>query len=64
MTRGYVEGALLAISRRFVKKFQPAEMRGGTRGYEGMGEVCEDLAGVVDVVWRSGTRMCILAWGE
>lgn len=39
-----------------MKKFQPEEMREGTRGYERMGDVCKDLGEVVDVLWRSGTR--------
>ncbi|OBT60481.1 hypothetical protein VE03_10102 [Pseudogymnoascus sp. 23342-1-I1] len=59
-TRRWVENALLKVSRRYVKKFQPEEMRGADgggvgRGYERMGEVCGDLGEVVDVLWRSGT---------
>ncbi|OBT72326.1 hypothetical protein VF21_09302 [Pseudogymnoascus sp. 05NY08] len=54
-TRRWVENALLKVSRRYVKKFQPEEMREGTRGYERMGDVCRDLGEVVDVLWRSGT---------
>jgi hypothetical protein len=62
ITRRYVEDALLQISRRYVKKFQPEDMRGesetkGVKGYGKMGEVCRDLGEVVDVLWRSGTRM-------
>jgi hypothetical protein len=51
-----VENALLKVSRRYVKKFQPEEMREGVKGYERMGEVCGELGEVVDVLWRSGTR--------
>ncbi|OBT39958.1 hypothetical protein VE00_09430 [Pseudogymnoascus sp. WSF 3629] len=56
-TRRWVENALLKVSRRYVKKFQPVEMRGDGegRGYERMGDVCRDLGEVVDVLWRSGT---------
>lgn len=59
LTRRHVEAQLLHVSRRYVKKFQPAELRdggGGVRGYSGMAEVCRDLGEVVDVLWRSGTR--------
>jgi hypothetical protein len=57
--RRYVEGKLLTISRRYITKFQApsAGEDETTRGYVNMTEVCNDLGGVVDVLWLSGTRM-------
>ena len=56
--RRYVEGRLLHISRRYAKKFQPAEDSrvDDVKGYESMAHVAKDLGEIVDVVWLSGTR--------
>jgi hypothetical protein len=54
--RRYVEGRLLHISRRYTKKFQPADPAEEVHGYESMNEVAKDLGEVVDVLWLSGTR--------
>ena len=60
ITRRYVEDKLLDISRRYVKKFAPAEEQTSTTpgfgaGYKTFGEAAKDLSDVVDVLWRSGT---------
>jgi hypothetical protein len=61
-TRRYIETRLLHISRRYTKKFQPAEESDGVRdagelrGYTDIKEVCKDLGEVIDVLWLSGTR--------
>jgi hypothetical protein len=54
--RRYVEGRLLHISRRYVKKFQTPEEGEESIGYLSMAEVSKDLGDVVDVLWLSGTR--------
>ncbi|KIN05711.1 hypothetical protein OIDMADRAFT_154136 [Oidiodendron maius Zn] len=53
--RRYVEGRLLHISRRYTKKFQPADPAEEVHGYECMNEAAKDLGEVVDVLWLSGT---------
>lgn len=60
VTRRWVEDRLLSISRRYVKKFAPAEDQTSTTpgfgaGYKTFGEAAQDLSDVVDVLWRSGT---------
>lgn len=54
--RRFVEGRLLHISRRYVKKFQTVEEGEEFPGYHSMVEVSKDLGDVVDVLWLSGTR--------
>lgn len=56
--RRYIEDRLMHVSRRYAKKFQPAEENESAqlKGYVSMGEVAKDLGEVVDVVWLSGTR--------
>lgn len=56
--RRYVEGRLLHISRRYVKKFQSPDdgEAEDVKGYVSMVEVSKDLGEVVDVLWLSGTR--------
>ncbi|KAL9104527.1 MAG: hypothetical protein Q9163_000558 [Psora crenata] len=56
----YVDSKLLAISRRYEKRFDAhleGEALGDVEGvgYKGFGEMAKDLEGVVDVVWVSGT---------
>lgn len=60
IARRYVEEKLLGISRRYVKKFAPAEEQTSTTpgfgaGYKTFGEAAKDLSDVIDVLWRSGT---------
>ena len=55
--RRYVETRLLHISRRYTKKFQPAQDGETVHGYGSMTEVAKDLSEVVDVLWLSGTRI-------
>lgn len=55
--RRYIEGRLLAVSRRFVKKFQEAQVGEAIIGYTRFSQVCRDLSEILDVVWLSGTRM-------
>ncbi len=58
----YVDQRLLAISRRYEKRFSVG-LKGDDvldpngRGYESFAEVARDLELVQDVVWVSGTRM-------
>lgn len=62
--RRYVEGRLLGISRRYVKKFQsldddPDDRKDGevvVKGYTDFKEAATDLSEVIDVLWLSGTR--------
>lgn len=54
--RRYVDDKLLHVSRRYTKRFQPAEPDDTVVGYASMREVCKDLNDVVDVLWLSGTR--------
>lgn len=54
--RRYVEARLLHISRRYTKKFQPAQPDENVHGYESMVDVSKDLGEVVNVLWLSGTR--------
>jgi hypothetical protein len=58
----YVDRKLLAVSRRYEKRFnadfEDDDQRDAKgRGYEDFGELAKDLEGVIDVVWVSGTRM-------
>ncbi|KHJ34642.1 putative meiotic recombination protein dmc1 [Erysiphe necator] len=55
--RRYAEEKILHISRRFTKKFQPAEESrfGDVKGYVSFEEVAVDLGGLADVVWLSAT---------
>ena len=56
----YVDQRLLAISRRYEKRFNTGVEDGGVsdpdRGYETFAEMANDLENVHDVVWVSGTR--------
>ncbi|CAD6500970.1 BgTH12-06671 [Blumeria graminis f. sp. triticale] len=56
-TRRFLEGKLLHISRRYVKKFQPAEDSNSSdvKGYVSMNEIAKDFAELIDIVWLSGT---------
>jgi Subunit 11 of the general transcription factor TFIIH len=54
--RRYVEGRLLRVSRRYTKKFQPAEPGDEVTGYISIRDTCRDLSEIVDVLWLSGTR--------
>lgn len=56
-TRRYIETRLLHISRRYTKKFQELDEGGGVTGYTNFMDVGKELGEVVDVLWRSGTRM-------
>lgn len=57
----YVDQRLLAISRRYEKRFNIGLEGDGVldpegRGYESFAEVAKDLDSVQDVIWVSGTR--------
>lgn len=54
--RRYVEGRLLHVSRRYTKKFQPAEPGDEVTGYTSIRDACRDMSEIVDVLWLSGTR--------
>ena len=45
------------MQRRYARKFIPPE-EDGIAGYTSFRQVCEDLDGIVNVVWLSGTRGC------
>ena len=59
----YVDRRLLAISRRYEKRFNIGLDDGGAsypeRGYDSFAEAAKDLELVQDVVWVSGTRTII-----
>jgi len=57
--RRFVEERLLHIGRRYVKKFGIPEPGDEVVGYKSMSELCKDLQGLIDVLWLSGTRLCI-----
>lgn len=58
----FVDSKMLNISRRYAKKFSsdPRSKLGPGKGYDNFKEVVQDLEAVFDVVWVSGTRMCLL----
>jgi hypothetical protein len=56
MVRRYVEDKLLYISRRYVKKFGNPDPEDAVVGFKSFGEVCKELDGIVNVLWKSGTR--------
>ena len=58
--RRYIEGRLLAVSRRFVKKFQDAQPGETIIGYTRFSDVCKDLSEILNVIWLSGTRESLL----
>ncbi|KAK1248846.1 hypothetical protein MKX08_007066 [Trichoderma sp. CBMAI-0020] len=55
MVRRYVEDRLLYISRRYVKKFGNPDPGDAVVGFKSFGEVCKELDGIVNVLWKSGT---------
>lgn len=58
MVRRYVEERLLHISRRYVKKFGNPNPGDEVVGFKSFGEVAKELDGLVNVLWKSGTRAC------
>ncbi|KAH6897497.1 meiotic recombination protein DMC1 [Thelonectria olida] len=57
LVRRFVEGRLMEIARRYVKKFGNREPGDTVVGYKSFSELCKDLSGVVNVLWLSGTPM-------
>ncbi|KAF4450641.1 meiotic recombination protein dmc1 [Fusarium austroafricanum] len=55
MVRRYAEEQLLLATRRYVKKFGQPEPGDTVVGYTRFGEVCRDLDGIVNILWKSGT---------
>lgn len=55
-TRGYIDGQLMYIQRRFVKKFQPRWAGDDLAGYKSVGELCKDVEALLNIIWLSGTR--------
>ncbi|RKF60621.1 Uncharacterized protein OnM2_049005 [Erysiphe neolycopersici] len=55
--RRYLDERILQISRKYAKKFQPAEENrvGDIKGYDSMEEVAGDLEGLANIVWLSAT---------
>ena len=58
MVRRYVEDRLLNTSRRYVKKFSAPDEKDTIVGFQSFSEVAKELDGLVNVLWRSGTRTC------
>lgn len=54
--RIYVDGQLMYIQRRYVKKFQPRRPGDDVAGYRAVGELCGDLEALLNIIWLSGTR--------
>lgn len=54
--RRYVEERLLNISRRYVKKFGNPNPGDTVVGFKSFSEVAKELDGLVNVLWKSGTR--------
>lgn len=57
----YVDRKLLAVSRRYEKRFNTDfedtdAFDPKSKGYEDFGELAQDLEGVIDIVWVSATR--------
>lgn len=46
---------MLYISRRYVKKFGNPDPGDAVVGFKSFGEVCKELDGIVNVLWKSGT---------
>jgi hypothetical protein len=57
--RSYVEGQLLYINRRYIKKFAVQNPDDKVTGYKSMGELCKDVEGLVNILWLSATRRFI-----
>lgn len=56
MVRRYTEERLLYISRRYVKKFGNPNPGDTVVGFKSFSEAAKDLDGLVNVLWKSGTR--------
>ncbi|KAK7739190.1 hypothetical protein SLS53_005827 [Cytospora paraplurivora] len=54
-TRAYIDGQLMYIQRRFVKKFQPLRPGDDLAGYMSAGELCKDVEALLNIIWLSGT---------
>ncbi|ROV87180.1 hypothetical protein VMCG_10653 [Cytospora schulzeri] len=53
--RTYVDGQLMYIQRRYVKKFQARKPGDDVAGYKSVGELCRDLEALLNIIWLSGT---------
>ena len=58
----YIDKKLLAISRRYEKRFNVGWENKGAEdeeawGYDDFAEMAKELGAVVDLIWVSGTRM-------
>jgi hypothetical protein len=60
--RSYVDGQLLYISRRYIKKFSVENPDDKVLGYHSMGELCKDVEGLVNILWLSATRRFSSLW--
>lgn len=58
--RRYVEDRLLNTSRRYVKKFGNPNPGDTVVGFKSFSEVAAELDGLVNVLWKSGTRTHVL----
>ncbi|OAA66647.1 hypothetical protein SPI_01223 [Niveomyces insectorum RCEF 264] len=55
LVRRYAEERMLHISRRFVKKHGIPAPDDTVVGYRSMGELCRDVDGLLNNLWKSGT---------
>ncbi|KUI61372.1 hypothetical protein VP1G_08528 [Cytospora mali] len=53
--RTYVDGQLMYIQRRYVKKFQARRPGDDIAGYKSVGELCRDIEALLNIIWLSGT---------
>lgn len=58
--RNFVSDRMLHISRRYVKKFGIAEPDDEVVGYGSFAELCADLEGLINIIWKTGTRKLLL----
>ena len=57
LVRRYADQKTMTIARRYVKKFGIPGPDDEAVGYKSFGELCRDLDDLINVLWRTGTRM-------
>lgn len=60
----YIDNSILSINRRHAKKFsslyEDPDQPTSEKGYDEFKEVARDIGTVVDFIWVTGTRMCMM----